>query len=430
MRDTVPVEDVSRNSTMPLPSAAATHVIPSRFTPVSRAKADNPSSQRWPTSEEELVFEKRLGSGYFGEVWHCSWSNAPTPEEASRPLAVKKVPLAVLRKHNLLDQMNREIEILRSLKHPRIIELHFDLQAHGDVLLGMEFAAGGMLFDKIKVGKLSYEVAAQYVYELFDALAYIHGLTPPVIHRDIKLENILLDGEGHVKLADFGWSNVMSNASLRETFCGTPDYLAPEMIRGDGHNESLDMWTMGVLLFELIVGKSPFGSSSQELTCRKILKIDIQFPRDIDRDAEDLVRSLCKMKPGDRLTAKQAMQHSFVMKYHVQRSDNTKQVSVEVPHLQPSVELPRLMRQKQLLDGEKAEVLQAKTAMEACLLQVTEEHASLERRLHQEQLAKKQVAEEFRRLKEIEAQQLQEMQRIKESHQGLAGQLITLRRGG
>ncbi|CAK9073706.1 unnamed protein product [Durusdinium trenchii] len=202
--------------------------------------------------------------------------------------AVKKIPLSLIEQHGLTEQMKRErpgvqmrwsefrlrIDIMRSLRHPHIVELHFSFQDESHVYLGMEFAEGGGMFDLLsKYGKFSSELAARHFYEVCDALEYLHTQTPQIIHRDIKPENILLDKEQHAKLADFGWSNVLENVSYRATFCGTPDYLAPEMIRGEGHNESLDMWEMGVLLYEMTVGKSPFGGSNQDETCRNILNL-------------------------------------------------------------------------------------------------------------------------------------------------------------
>ena len=106
----------------------------------------------------------------------------------------------------------------------------------------------------------------------------------------------LLDKAGHVKLADFGWANVMTDSVLRSTFCGILDYFVAEMIRGDGHHESIDMWQMGVLLYEMTIGESPLDASSQEQTCKLIFKCDLRFPSRTNPDAKDLVLELCKLK--------------------------------------------------------------------------------------------------------------------------------------
>merc|ERR1719265_2326103 len=112
----------------------------------------------------------------------------------------------------------------------------------------------------------------------------------------------------------------MIQAGKRDTFCGTLDYLPPEMIQGTGHDESAYMWNMGVLLYELSTGQSPFGSNSkdrpqqQEITCRMILSVDLKFPSELDADAKDLVVRLCKKKPSDRLPVRSAMAHQFITK--------------------------------------------------------------------------------------------------------------------
>merc|ERR1712224_61494 len=124
------------------------------------------------------------------------------------------------------DQLRREIDILYSMQHPRIIRLHFDFQEEGSIYLGMDFAPGGSLFDRLnKASKFNPEIASRYFCETCEALDYLHHLPEPVIHRDIKPENILLDAEDHVKLADFGWANKYLEGSQRDTFCGTLDYL-------------------------------------------------------------------------------------------------------------------------------------------------------------------------------------------------------------
>jgi len=379
----------------------------------------------WPKDQTELKFKKRLGRGYFGEVWSATW-NAPQGE---RIFAIKKIPLAVVKQHKLTDQLEREIDILKSLKHPYIVESYFDFRDVKFAYLGMAFAAGGGMFDKLsKCGKFTTPQSAQYFYEMVDALDYMHSLKPPVIHRDIKPENILFNKEGHVQLADFGWANVMGDAALRSTFCGTPDYLAPEMIRGDGHDESLDMWEMGVLLYEMTVGKSPFGASSQEQTCKLILKLDLRFPSTLNPDAQDLICKLCKLKPKERLTAKQCKQHAFVTKnFGVPKCD-----VVDVPdEPRPSVESRKLLQETNFLQRDMENIMQAKEMLDAQLAQHSSEHEAMLQVLQKEQNVHEEAKREHVRLKDREMNQIKELDDLRQRIDSVSPDVQrSMRRGG
>ncbi len=127
----------------------------------------------------------------------------------------------------------------------------------------MELASRGSLFNAIKrQKKIPEKEAALYLRDIIKAINYLHTRDPPILHRDIKPENILLNDDNKCKIADFGWSNVQDD--VRNTFCGTPDYLAPEMIEGVGHNEKLDIWTIGILTYELLHGVPPFSRNMDQ----------------------------------------------------------------------------------------------------------------------------------------------------------------------
>lgn len=155
------------------------------------------------------------------------------------------------------------------------------------------------------------------MFDVFKAVAYLHAQDPPIIHRDIKPENILFYGD-KLKVADFGWSN-MKNNKVRKTFCGTPDYLAPEMILESGHNEKLDVWTLGVLTYELIVGKAPFspskGIKNQKLANREleknIMKRVPAFPKHVSKEAMNLIMALLQKNPKFRPDCKEALSHAW-----------------------------------------------------------------------------------------------------------------------
>ena len=143
----------------------------------------------------------------------------------------------------------------------------------------------------------------------FQALSYCHSMK--VIHRDIKPENILLDMKGDLKISDFGWS-VHAPSSRRATMCGTPDYLSPEMIRGDTHNERVDHWALGILTYEFLVGNPPFESEAHPQTYRRIVDVDLRFPSYVSSQARDLIIKLLRKEPDDRLPLEEVLKHPWI----------------------------------------------------------------------------------------------------------------------
>eukprot|EP00820_Chromera_velia_P020718 Cvel_1197.t1-p1 / transcript=Cvel_1197.t1 / gene=Cvel_1197 / organism=Chromera_velia_CCMP2878 / gene_product=Serine/threonine-protein kinase ark1, putative / transcript_product=Serine/threonine-protein kinase ark1, putative / location=Cvel_scaffold40:59-6823(-) / protein_length=468 / sequence_SO=supercontig / SO=protein_coding / is_pseudo=false len=263
-----------------------------------------------PVSLNDLNFVPggKLGKGFFGEV------RKVTRKADGETFALKIVPKHLVTKHKLGDQMDREIRILYSLQHKNIIRLHFHFEDHANFYLGMEFAAGGGMFQRLKrAGRFTPRLAAYFFSSVCDALIFLHERPQKIVHRDLKPENILLDADDMPKLADFGWSNFLTNAQhLRQTFCGTLDYLAPEMIKGEGHDQRLDCWSLGVLLFEFLAGRAPFAAASQEEVCRKILRGDLRWSGSIDDDAKDLIARLLRPKPRERISVQEARRHRWV----------------------------------------------------------------------------------------------------------------------
>lgn len=187
----------------------------------------------------------------------------------------------------------------------------------------MELAQDGTLFNQIKrKSKLSEEEVSQYMDQISSAIAYLHDLTPPVLHRDLKPENILLS-KNDVKICDFGWSNTDNQDEIRNTFCGTPDYLSPEMITGIGHNEKLDVWTIGVLMYEMLCGKPPFTPPKgikdrrlkQKIIEDNVLKGKIEFPDFLSSDAKSAIKILLDPNPNLRPYAKDIKNLTFFQKF-------------------------------------------------------------------------------------------------------------------
>lgn len=367
-----------------------------------------------PQRSDDLDFKTCLGKGYFGEVWH-----AQEKAGRGRTFAVKKVRLQLITDNRLTEQLQREIGILYSLQHPRIVKLHFDFKDGRSMFLGMEFAAGGTLFDRLtKARKFSPEVAARYFLETCEALDYLHHLPEKVIHRDIKPENVLLDEEDHVKLADFGWANQLEHGK-RDTFCGTLDYLPPEMITGTGHDESADMWNMGVLLYELTTGKSPFGSSSKETTCRLIIAADLQFPSELDQDARDLIASLCKTKPGDRLPVRGAMSHRFLAKFGTSGVTSLSNKEAEDESGRCSVANRMLRKESAKMIEEKNQLLEAKKQTESALSSINGELEEQLRLCKTEQIRRAGAELEFRMVKKVVEAREQELEEARKKADAL-----------
>ena len=211
----------------------------------------------------------------------------------------------------MTEQINREIEIMYKLNHPHIIKLFNHFEDDDYLYLIMHYASKGQLYNLLKKQKkIDEKNAAQFMREIISAVKYLHSFNPPIIHRDIKPENILLDENYRVKLADFGWSNYLKEKQeLRNTYCGTPEYLAPEMVKKEGHNTSLDIWDLGVLMFELLCGKPPFQGKNYGELFTNIKKHRINWPNNFPPLAKNLINMILKPNPKERLTLDQILGH-------------------------------------------------------------------------------------------------------------------------
>ena len=265
--------------------------------------------EREPKCEDFFCYEpKPLGQGAFGEVFKVRH------KVSNKDFAIKVIKKRKIVERRMLAQLRREIRIMYSLRHPNIISLYSHFEDSENFYLILEYAPGGQLFTRLKKFKTMPEaVAAQYMRETCLAVQYLHSRIPAIIHRDIKPENILISSDDSIKLGDFGWSNFLDDE--RDTYCGTLEYLAPEMINRSGHGISLDLWSLGVLLFELLAGYSPFKGKSQLDLFEKIRTARPVFPKAFPFLAKDLVKKMLKVNPEQRLTAEQVLEHSWIMSH-------------------------------------------------------------------------------------------------------------------
>ncbi|OII71939.1 protein kinase [Cryptosporidium ubiquitum] len=253
---------------------------------------------------------RRLGSGQFGSVYLAR-------ERRTKYI----VALKALRKKNLVKsgmevQVRREIEIQAHLKHENILQLYAWFEDKSRIWLVIEIAPGGELYEKLCTdGPLKEYQAAKYMKMMIEAIQCCHR--KHVIHRDIKPENILIGVDGQLKLADFGWSShINNNKSRRRTFCGTYDYLPPEITRKQEYGPEVDIWSLGVLCYELIKGEPPFPSNQgHNVQYYLIQNKQPEYSPHWSPILVGFIHAALQKLPQNRITITDMLKHPFIVKY-------------------------------------------------------------------------------------------------------------------
>nr|XP_048277094.1 ribosomal protein S6 kinase alpha-2 isoform X3 [Myodes glareolus] len=248
-------------------------------------------------SQFELL--KVLGQGSYGKVFLV---RKVTGSDAGQLYAMKVLKKATLKVRDRV-RSKMERDILAEVNHPFIVKLHYAFQTEGKLYLILDFLRGGDLFTRLsKEVMFTEEDVKFYLAELALALDHLHGLG--IIYRDLKPENILLDEEGHIKITDFGLSKEAIDHDKRAySFCGTIEYMAPEVVNRRGHTQSADWWSFGVLMFEMLTGSLPFQGKDRKETMALILKAKLGMPQFLSVEAQGLLRALFKRNPCNRLGA-------------------------------------------------------------------------------------------------------------------------------
>ncbi|CAG9864407.1 unnamed protein product [Phyllotreta striolata] len=250
-----------------------------------------------------------LGKGKFGNVYLAR-------EKTSKFVVALKVLFKRAVKENKIEhQVTREIEIQCSLKHPNILRMFGYFHDESRIYMILEYAPKGAVYAKLLSSpnkRFSEETAGAYIGQVADALQYCHSRN--IIHRDIKPENLLLGVNEEIKIADFGWS-VRNQSDRRTTLCGTLDYLSPEMILGETYDEKVDLWSLGVLCFEFLVGKPPFETSNSNNLCKNISEGEFKIPPYVSDDAKDLIRRLLVTESKYRIALNSVLKHPWILKH-------------------------------------------------------------------------------------------------------------------
>ncbi|XP_032084903.1 serine/threonine-protein kinase Chk2 isoform X2 [Thamnophis elegans] len=278
--------------------------------------------------QKKYIVSKTLGSGACGEV------KLAFERETHRKVAIK-----IIRKSkfmtDVLPEMDKpfnietEVGILKRIDHPCLIKI-IDFFEGKDFYIVLELMEGGELFDKVqRPARLSERTCKLYFYQMLLAVQYLHK--HGIIHRDLKLENVLLSSREEnclVKITDFGQSKIIGETSLMQTLCGTPDYLAPEILHfagTAGYGRSVDCWSLGVILFMCLSGYPPFSKKSarlsltEQITSGNYCYVE-EVWKDVSRDAFDLVQKMLVVDPTKRLRIEEALEHPWLQDEHMRHT--------------------------------------------------------------------------------------------------------------
>ncbi|XP_051510722.1 cGMP-dependent protein kinase 1 isoform X2 [Myxocyprinus asiaticus] len=235
-----------------------------------------------------------LGVGGFGRV------ELVTTLHHRKYFAMKKI----IKKHIVAKRQEGHIllekRILLAIRCDFIVRLHAAFKDSRYIYMIMEFCSGGEIWTKLKeVGRFEENIAVFVTACVVEGYAYLHK--KGILYRDLKPENLMMDTKGYVKLVDFGFAKELSRGEKTYSFCGTPEYMSPEIIQNQGHDFAADFWSLGILVYELLVGSPPFSSSEPQKIYAKILDGVVNYPTYLGEGAKSLISKLCRSRPGQRL---------------------------------------------------------------------------------------------------------------------------------
>lgn len=251
-----------------------------------------------------------IGRGFYGKVMLVE------KKDTKEIFALKTVHKARLIREDKVHTVLAERNILIKAQHPFIVQMKFAFQSDKKLYFGLEYVPGGELFRILQLAQTIPVKAVQlYVAEVGLAVEHLHSLG--IIYRDLKPENILLDPKGHIKLTDFGLSKIVeedesdNSGGTTHTFCGTNEYLAPEIIRRNPYTQAVDWWALGILTYELCFGETPFYDASKHKLFRNILDNEPSYPKNTDPKIIDFINKLLNKDPKKRPTFNELKDHPF-----------------------------------------------------------------------------------------------------------------------
>lgn len=259
--------------------------------------------------EKKYKIGEELGQGNFAVVKKC------VDRKTNKTYAVKIIDKALCEGKE--EMIETEVSLLRSVNHQNIVGLVEEFDTPTKLYLVLQYVSGGELFERI-VDKGSYteKDASRIVREMTEAVAYLHEKN--IVHRDLKPENLLFatpEEDSEILVADFGLSKLVSDSSVLSTACGTPNYVAPEILRQAGYSKPVDVWSLGIITYILLCGYPPFYDDNDTKLFQLIMKGKFEFQSpywdDVSESAKDLIKKMLIVNPANRLTAADVLKHPW-----------------------------------------------------------------------------------------------------------------------
>lgn len=260
--------------------------------------------------EKKYKFGKELGTGNFAVV------KLATKRDTGAKFAIKIIDKALCAGKE--DMIDMELAVLRQASHPNIVGMHEYFDTPEKLYLVLDYVEGGELFDRIvDEGNFTEKDASRIARQMTEAISYLHKLN--IVHRDLKPENLLFahrENTDRIMVTDFGLAKLIDDETTLKTACGTPNYVAPEILMQRGYSKEVDVWSLGVILYILLCGYPPFYDESDAVLFEIIMKgkfdFDERYWRDISKEAKSLIRNMLHVDPRKRLTTEQVLSHPWI----------------------------------------------------------------------------------------------------------------------